>query len=71
MNPSLSKWRRRINTLRRKGVITCPASRHLHLMADNLVHLVNEAPDQCAESIYEVLEALWRLRAKHRKQKNR
>jgi len=48
--------------------ITCPASRHLHLMADDLAHgkwpsFWVEPPQHAAESIYSVLESLWKARA--------
>ena len=57
--------RARANTL----TWTCPASRHLHLMADALAkgetyHLFAEEPVQCAETMYSVLEDLWKLRAR-------
>lgn len=48
--------------------VTCPASRHLHLMADRLAAgkpypMLTEEPQHCAESILAVLAALWTARA--------
>ena len=48
---------------------TDPCSRHLHLMADALAAgetyaMLTEEPGFCAETMYAVLESLWKLRAK-------
>lgn len=48
---------------------TCPASRHLHLIADALASgktypMLNEEPESCAETMYAVLESLWKLRSR-------
>lgn len=48
---------------------TCPASRHLHLIADTLAvgkpyPMLSEEPAHCAETMYSVLESLWKLRAR-------
>lgn len=64
----LANVRRRVNRARSKALVTCLASRHLHMMADCLsmgnrrYPLLQEEPEHCAESIYAVLEALWKLR---------
>lgn len=49
-------------------VVTCPASRHLMLMADALAakrgyFMFDEDPQHCACAIYSVLESLWKARA--------
>jgi len=48
-------------------VNTCPASRHLHMMAEALAsgrkyHMLNEEPQHCAETMLSVLHSLWTLR---------
>lgn len=70
MHPAnkLPNIRRRVNRARDKAGVTCPASRHVHMMADCLsmglrrYPMLQEEPEHCAESIYAVLEALWKLR---------
>jgi hypothetical protein len=70
MHPAnkLQNVRRRVNRARRFPTNTCPASRHLHIMADCLsmgskqYPMLQEDPEHCAGSIYAVLEALWKLR---------
>lgn len=77
-NPRVSKenivLRRRVTRARNEGAggITCPASRHLHIMADALMKPMRdgslrypafaEEPEHCAESIYAVLASLWEAR---------
>ena len=71
MHPAnkLENVRRRVNRARRFPVNTCPASRHLHIMADALsmgakqYPMLQEEPENCAGSIYSVLESLWKARA--------
>ena len=69
--------RRRVNKARDFPTHTCPASRHLHIMADCLTskegvyHMLNEEPAHCAESIYAVLASLWEARKELTKLKNR
>lgn len=51
-----------------KYIVTCPASRHLHLMAAALAkgqtyHMLSEDPKQCAGTMLSVLESLWKARA--------
>lgn len=51
------------------SLVTCPASRHVMLMADALAakrqyHMFEEDPEHCAGSIYSVLESLWKARTK-------
>jgi hypothetical protein len=48
---------------------TDPASRHLHIIADALASggpypMLTEEPEHCAETMYAVLESLWKLRAR-------
>lgn len=59
--------RRRVNRARKFPDNTCPASRHLHIMADRLASgkeyfMFAEEPEHCAMSMYAVLEALWKAR---------
>lgn len=49
--------------------VTCPASRHLLIMADALAAkqrypMFDEDPQHCAATIYAVLESLWKARRK-------
>lgn len=49
------------------AVVTCPASRHVHIMAESLWHgrpypLLAEEPKHCAESLFAVVKALWEAR---------
>lgn len=61
--------RRRVNRAR-KGTdaisVTCPASRHVHLMAERLLGggypMLSEEPEHCACSLLSVLESLWKAR---------
>lgn len=46
---------------------TCPASRHVHLIAESLArgkkyHMIDEEPEHVAGSLLSVLESLWKLR---------
>lgn len=71
MHPAnkLENLRRRVDIARNAPGVTCAASRHLHEIACELDELgdsgslINE-PSHCAESMYAVLEELWKLRAK-------
>jgi hypothetical protein len=61
--------RRRANRARKFPLNTCPASRHVALMADALASghryvMFDEEPEHCAGSLYSVLESLWKLRTK-------
>lgn len=65
----IAALRRRVNRARRFPDNTCPASRHLHIMADCLMkdgfyQMLSDSPEYCAESIYAVLESLWEARTK-------
>jgi hypothetical protein len=51
---------------------TCPASRHLLMMADCLAlgkpyPMFSEDPEHCAGTMYSVLESLWKARKAHAK----
>lgn len=46
---------------------TCPASRHVHLIAESLAkgdkyHMIDEEPEHVAGSLLSILESLWTLR---------
>lgn len=63
----LRNLRRRVNRARNFPTNTCPASRHVHLMADALASgkqyfMFTEEPEHCAGSLYAVLESLWKAR---------
>lgn len=69
MTAELKNLRRRVNRARNFPHNTCPASRHLHLIADALATgkpytMLQEEPEHCAESMYAVLESLWKLRSR-------
>lgn len=59
--------RRRVNRARNFPANTCAASRHLHLMADQLARgkpyaMLAEEPQECAMTMLAVVEALWKTR---------
>lgn len=65
---------RRVDKVRNFPINTCPASRHLHTMADCLMTtggypMLTEEPEHCAESIYAVLASLWEARTELAKRK--
>ena len=60
----LKNLRRRVNRARNFPANTCPASRHVQIMADNLTRkggypMLTEEPEHCAGSLYAVLASLW------------
>ena len=64
-NAELKNLRRRVNRARNFPINTCPASRCLHMLADDLLrygmsHRINEEPREMAEDILVVLEKLWK-----------
>ena len=64
---TLHNLRRRVNRARITFVNTCPASRHLFIIADSLAAgrpypMLAEEPEHCAESMLSVLESLWKAR---------
>jgi hypothetical protein len=71
----LKALQRRVNKARKFPANTCPASRHLHIMADALVKsgypMLQEEPVHCAESIYAVLASLWEARSENAKDAER
>ena len=78
MHPAnkLENVRRRVNKARRFGENTCPASRHVNIMADCLTRkggypMLTEEPEHCAGSLYSVLESLWKARTELAKLKQR
>jgi hypothetical protein len=70
----IQKARRRADKARKFPTNTCPASRHLHIMADALLKpkkdgslrypMLQEEPEHCAESILAVIAGLWEARTK-------
>ncbi len=65
----LRNVKRRVTRARKYPDNTCPASRHLHIIADALArgeryHMIDEEPEHVAGSIYAVLESLWKARTK-------
>ncbi len=72
----LANVRRRAERARKWPVNTCPASRHVHIMADTLAagkqyHPFREEPEHCAGSLYSVLESLWKARTELAKLKGK
>lgn len=69
--------RRRLHALKRRvrkaknfPTNTCPASRHLHMIADALAArkpywMLLEEPEHIAEAMYSVLASLWEMRTKY------
>lgn len=58
---------RRTRKARRFMENTCPASRHVHMIAESLAkgdkyHMIDEEPEHVAGSLLSVLESLWTLR---------
>lgn len=58
---------RRTRAARKTLVNTCPASRHLHMIAEHLAKglpypMLQEEPEHCAGTMLSVLESLWKLR---------
>lgn len=65
----LKSLQKRLKRARKFPDNTCPASRHLHMLADSLAkgkqpYMLTEEPEHCAEDIYSVIAALWELRTK-------
>lgn len=65
----LPNIRRRVNRARRFPNNTCPASRHLHMIADAIASgrpypMLQEDPEHCALTMYAVLESLWKCRTR-------
>lgn len=63
----LRNTRRRVNRARNFPENTCAASRHLHLMADQVASgkpypMLAEEPQHCAMTMLAVLESLWKAR---------
>jgi hypothetical protein len=59
----LANLRRRVNRARQFPANTCPASRHLHLIADDLLRGTPiDDQEHCAETMLSVLESLWKAR---------
>ena len=72
----LANLRRRVNRARHFPDNTCPASRHVHIIAENLIRHGNDAmiaddPIHCASSMLSVLESLWKTRTELEKLKGK
>lgn len=68
-NKQLRELMKRVGAARHFPANTCPASRHLHMIADHLARgkpypMLTEEPEHCAETMLSVLESLWTLRTK-------
>lgn len=64
---SLTQLKRRTTRARNAAFVTCPASRHMQLMALALADgrpypMLTEEPQHCAESMLAVCAALWEAR---------
>ena len=71
---SLTRARKYANKWRDFPENTCPASRHLHLMADALAAgrpypMLTEEPQRVAGSIYATIGALWKARTQLKRRK--
>ena len=69
LHPSnrLPNLKRRVERARNFPTNTCPASRHLHIMAKQLAAgrpypMLQEEPEHCAGTMLSVLESLWKAR---------
>ena len=64
----MAALKRRATRARNASLVTCPASRHMHLMALALADgrpypMLTEEPQHCAESMLAAIGALWEARA--------
>lgn len=71
----LPNLRRRVNRVM-TFAITCPASRHLHMIAETLAAgkmdpMLHEEPEHCAVTMLSVLESLWKARRELARLKHR
>jgi hypothetical protein len=67
----LANLRRRVDRARDFPANTCPASRHLHMIAEALATgrdypMLREEPEHCAASMLSVLESLWKARKREK-----
>lgn len=67
MAEALTTLKRRATRAKRFPHNTCPASRHLHLMAQRLAAgkpypMLADEPQHCAETMLSVLASLWEAR---------
>jgi hypothetical protein len=58
------------------SVVTCPASRHLMMIADALAagrkyHMIDEEPQHIAAGMYAVCESLWKARSEIKRLKSK
>lgn len=66
---NIRNLRRRVRRARRFPINTCPASRHLHMIAEHLASgkpypMLDEEPEYCAQTMLSVLESLWKARTR-------
>lgn len=71
---SLTRARKHANKWRDFPVNTCGASRHLHMLADDLAkgkipYMIQEEPKHVADSIYSTIGSLWKARTQLAKAK--
>ena len=67
MSNDLKNLRRRVDRAREFPGNTCPASRHLYMIAEAFATnrpfpMLTDDPKYCAESMLSVLESLWKAR---------
>ena len=73
----IKKLRRAVNRARNFPTNTCPASRHVHIMADRLsgktraYPMLQEEPLHCAITLYSTLLSLWEARTQLQKLRSR
>ena len=62
----LKNLKRRVARAKNFPENTCPASRHLEMIAEGLLHggcpRLTEEPKECAATMLSVLESLWKAR---------
>lgn len=70
----IKNMRRRVERARNHPGVTCPCSRHVHLIADGVsgsgakqyAELIASEPEHYAQSLYAVIESLWKARRRIR-----
>ena len=64
----IKRLRARVRKAKNFPTNTCPASRHVQMMAEALLKdgypMLDDEPAHCAESMLAVVEALWKARTK-------
>jgi hypothetical protein len=72
LDPRLRAELKRANDARDFPTNTCPASRHLHMIAEALIKgkpypMLHEEPVHCGQSMLSVVTSLFELRTEHDK----